>query len=71
MNGSMSEWFVTVSAFASHATQYLTAAALIGSRKVDARQLVTRTVPLGELPEVLRHAKEGHDLKVVVDPWAD
>jgi len=58
-------------AFASHATQYLTAAALIATRRVDARKFITRILPLEQLPEALAGAKSGHDLKMVVDPWAD
>ena len=56
-------------AFASHATQYMTAASLIASRNVDARKLITRTVPLDGLAGALAEAGQGRDLKVVVEPW--
>ena len=57
-------------AFASHATQYVGALALIASRKVDARKFITRTLALEEIPEAIRNSKQGKDLKMVVHPWA-
>lgn len=56
-------------AFASHATQYSQAAALLASREVDGRKFITRKIPLEELPSVLRDYKNGNDLKVIVEPW--
>jgi len=55
-------------AFASHATQYIKAMALVASRKVDARKLITKHLTLETMVEGIRGYKEGGDLKMVVEP---
>ena len=56
-------------AFASHATQYVQALALIAGRKVDGRKFMTRTLSLEQIPQAIREYKQGKDLKMVVRPW--
>jgi len=55
-------------AFASHATDYVRALALIASRKVDARKLITKRIPLDDIVEGFETSRSGHGLKVVVKP---
>jgi L-iditol 2-dehydrogenase len=55
-------------AFASHATDYVRAMALIASRKIDARKLITKRIPLERIVEGFETSRSGHGLKVVVQP---
>jgi len=55
-------------AFASHATDYVRALALVASRKVDARKLITKRIPLDDIVEGFETSRSGHGLKVVVKP---
>ena len=55
-------------AFASYATDYVRAMALIASRKIDARKLITKRIPLERIVEGLETSRSGHGLKVVVQP---
>jgi len=55
-------------AFASHATDYVRAMALIAGRKIDARKLITKRIPLDEIAEGFATSRSGHGLKIVVIP---
>ena len=55
-------------AYASHATEYMSALALVASRKVDARKLISHRVPLEGLAEAIRTVRAGNSLKIVVEP---
>ena len=55
-------------AFASHATDYVRAMALIASRKIDARKLITKRIPLDDIVSGYETSRAGHGLKVVVEP---
>jgi len=56
-------------AFASHASQYMKALALIAARKVDARKFITRRLPLEDMVGAIQNYGDGKDLKMVVEPW--
>lgn len=58
-------------AFASHASQYVKALALIAAHKVPARKIITHTFPLGRIVEAIKLAKSGEGLKVVIQPWVE
>jgi len=55
-------------AFASNATHYIKAMALVASRKVDARKLITKRLTLDNMVEGIEGYKDGKDLKMVVMP---
>ncbi len=55
-------------AFASHATDYVRAMTLIASRKIDARKLITKRIPLDDIVSGYESSRAGHGLKVVVEP---
>jgi len=55
-------------AFASHATEYISALALVASRKVDARKLISARVPLADIVDSIRSIRAGGSLKIVVEP---
>jgi len=55
-------------AFASHATDYMRALALVASRKIDARKLITKRIPLDEIVSGFETSRAGHGLKIVVQP---
>lgn len=55
-------------AYASHATEYLSALALVASRRVDARKLISSRVPLEGLADAIRTIAQGNSLKIVVEP---
>jgi len=55
-------------AFASHASDYARALALIASRKIDARKLITKRIPLDDIVSGFETSRSGHGLKVVVHP---
>jgi L-iditol 2-dehydrogenase len=55
-------------AFASHATDYVRAMALVASRKIDARKLITKRIPLDDIVSGFEAGRSGRGLKVVVQP---
>lgn len=55
-------------AFASHASQYIKALALLSTHKVDARKIITHTFPLQDIVAAIKLARSGESLKVVIQP---
>ena len=55
-------------AFASHATDYARALALVASRKIDARKFISRRIPLDQIVSGYQYSRSGQGLKVVVQP---
>ncbi|MCM8819053.1 MAG: hypothetical protein NC915_06235, partial [Candidatus Omnitrophica bacterium] len=53
-------------AFASNRNDYIKAAELISSGKVDAKKFITDLIPLEDIVEGIKKIKRGEGLKIVV-----